>query len=213
MSLKKILICPWFGKFPEWMSKFEAPEGYDCIIDTDLEDFKNRVKMKLGFDYPGVWGDNKLSDYRSALGYLYEDEISGYNFWGHADFDVAWGNLDKFVPDSMLEELDMYSSHNEYVCGCFSLYRNCKEMNELFMQPGWWIDCMDKPETNGWVEKEYSRWLEQSGLRYKYDFPQGYPWTKTPILKKEDKGLFQEINGEWVEVGLYHFRHSKRWPL
>lgn len=233
MPLKKVLICPFFGPFPPWMNKFEWPKGYHMIIDTDLSDFKLRVKQKLGIDYPGIYGSGKVWDMRCALGLLYEDEIKGYDWWGHCDLDVVFGDVDKFVPDSMLNELDVYSGHNEYVAGCFSLYRNCPEVNELFkkdilpdeMQSHWeplWKTKMSDPQPNGWVEVEFSRTLEQSSLRYKYDWQQGNPWTRIPILKKEGVKLFQDMNVNatrsnpdyvWQEVCFYHFRHSKIWPL
>ena len=78
---------------------------------------------------------------------------------------------------------------------------------------------MDDPVPNGWVETDYSRTLELSGLRYKYDLtPQGNPFTDRPILKKEGDRLFQADmteSGGWKEVGLFHFRRSKHngWPL
>ena len=72
---------------------------------------------------------------------------------------------------------------------------------------------MEVSAPTGWVEEEFSRTLEQSGLKYAYTFEQGNPWTKTPVLKKEGKSLFQEIEGAWKEVAFFHFRHSKKWPL
>jgi hypothetical protein len=221
MSLKKLLICPYFGPFPEWMDLFIAdfmrtmqPQGYSILIDTDLPAFKERVKNKLGIDCPIVRGTGKVWDYRGSFGVLYSEEIKGFDFYGHCDFDVVWGNISKFVPDSLLETLDVYSSHNEYVCGAFSLYRNHPFVNNLFMQYPMWKDHLDSPEPTGWIEQSYSRTLELSGLRYKYDLsPQGNPFTDTPNLKKEGDLLFQVTALGWKEVGLFHFRRSKRWPL
>lgn len=213
MLLKRILITPYFGDFPEWMDKFQPPEGYDWLLDTNIESFKKRVKYKLGIDYPDSYGSGKVWDYRCALGLLYEDEIKGFDFWGTQDFDVVWGNMDKFYPDSMISEYDLISGHDKYVCGCFSLYRNCKQVNELFKTFNLWEEKMIYENPTGWVEQEYSWMLEQSGLRYAYTFNQGWPWTPQPILKKEGNRLSQEINGEWTEIAFFHFRHSKRWPL
>jgi len=200
------------------MNKFEWPKGYHMIIDTDLADFKLRVKQKLGIDYPGVVGGTKVWDYRCALGLLYKDEIKDYDWWGTCDFDMVFGDVDKFVPDSLLNELDVYSGHNEYVCGCFSLYRNSPEVNNLFKNYPLWEVELRNPESSGWVETQFSRILELSGLRYKYDFQQGMPWTTTPILKKEGNKLFQKvdfnsIDHNWEEICFFHFRHSKQWPL
>jgi hypothetical protein len=212
--LKKILICPYFGDFPEWMDKFEWPEGYDHILDTDLEGFKKRVRDKLGFEFPGVYGSPKVWDYRCALGLLYEEEIKGYDFWGHCDFDVVWGDIKAFMPDVFLEQLDWYSSHHQYICGCFSLYRNIAEVNKLFMTVPEWQDKMTSAEPNGWVENEYSRAMERAQLRFAYTFNQGWPWSlELPQLKKQDGKLFQKINDKWKEIMLFHFKLTKKWPL
>lgn len=218
------MITPYFGKLPEWMGKFEPPKGYDWLLDTDLENFKARVKEKLGIEYPGEYGNPKVWDYRCALGLLYEDEIKDFDFWGHCDFDVVFGDVDHFLPDSWLSQLDIYSGHDEYVCGCFSLYKNRDEVNRLFTNAPNWQKYMIYPDPNGWVEKEFSQLIEHHrayngdlNIRYEFTFRQGNPWVKgKPILKKENLRLFQtelSMNGVWHEIMFFHFRHSKQWPL
>jgi len=206
--LKKIFIMPYFGDLPEWYDKFELPKGYDILLDQDLEGFKKRVKEKLGIDYPGLPGTGKVWDYRGALGYLYADEIKDYDFWGHTDFDVVYGDVDKWVTDEFLSKLDVHSNHSEYVNGCWSLYRNIPEVTMLFLRGDWYENMIDATPT-GWVEQSYSRLLERSGLRYLYTFWQGNPWTKTPNLRKLDGRLYQDDE----EIFMFHFRHFKVWPL
>lgn len=207
------MLCPYFGAFPEWMDKYEKPEGYDILIDTDLEGFKKRVRDKLGMEYPGLPGTGKVWDYRGALGLLYEKEIEGYDFWGHTDFDCVYGDVNKWVTDEFLSNLDVHSNHATYVNGCWSLYRNTQKVNELFKTVPNWQSYMDKPDTNGWVEGPFSKALESSGLRYQYTFWQGNPYTTTPNLRKENGKLYQEIDGVWTEIMQFHFRRSKKWPL
>jgi len=140
------------------------------------------------------------------------------------DFDCVFGNVSTFIPDEELAMgLDVYSSHDTYVCGAFSLYKNSIPVNYLFMKHPQWREFMKYPEPNGWVEQDFSRVLEQSGLTYKYDLSiQGNPWDRKPELKMQDDRLFQMINKEdfhkeenfdWREIGYFHFRHSKKWPL
>jgi len=220
-GLRKILLCPYFGPFPEWMDLFLAdfvrtmrPQGYTLLLDTDMESFKDRVKEKLGIDYPGVRGSGKVWDYRGSLGVLYSEEIKGFDFYGHCDFDVVWGSINRWASDEVLSELDVYSSHNEYVCGCFSLYRNHKFVNDLFRSYSLWKDHLTIPDPTGWIEQAYSRTLELSGLRYRYDIScQGYPFTDHPVLIKKGNTLYQIIDENWIEIGLFHFRRSKCWPL
>ena len=214
-NIKKIFITPFFGDFPEWMDKYKAhfeevlrPKGYDWLLDTDFEGFKKRVKDKLGIDYPGLPGTGKVWDYRGVLGFLYEEEIQEYDFWGHTDFDCVYGDVTKWVSDEFLLSLDVHSNHGTYVNGCWSLYRNTKEVNELFKVPNW-QEYLILPSANGWVEGAYSRALESSGLRYKYTFWQGNPYTTEPNLKFENGKLYQD--GE--EIMMFHFRRSKRWPI
>ncbi len=220
MSIKKLIICPYFGDMPPWMDEFidnyEAtlkPNGYDLLIDTDLEGFKERVRKNLLIEYPGLPGTGKVWDYRCTLGYLYWNELADYDYWGHMDFDVVFGDVNAFLPDSKLETLDVYSTHHEYVCGCFSMYKNSLPVKCLFMRQPNWGEFLNKPEPNGWVETDFSRLLERSGLKYAYEFPQGNPWTIEPILTLKNNKLYQYIGTEWREIMLFHFRHSKKWPL
>src|SRR5688572_22293825 len=207
--IKKILITPFFGAFPEWMDKLQAPEGYDWLLDTDLEAFKKRVKEKLSIEYPGEYGNPKIWDYRCALGLLYEEEIKDFEFWGHTDFDMVFGDVDKWFTDEQLNELDIWSNHDTYICGCWTLYRNINIVNSLFMWEQNWKDFLVHPEINGWVENRYSRLVEESRLRYKYSFFQGDPYHPPFNLKKEDGKLFQDR----IEIPMLHFRRCKKWPL
>ncbi len=207
-KIKKLLIVPFFGELPEWFDKYTPPKGYDLLLDTNLEGFKKRVKDKLGIDCEIKEGTGKVWDFRPALGILYSEQLKDYDFWGHTDLDCVYGDIDKWVTDEFLENLDVHSNHNTYVCGCWTLYRNTKEVNELFKQTNW-QDYMQGSEANGWVEDHYSRILEKSGLRYAYTFWQGDPYTTTPQLKKVDGKLYQ--NGE--EIMMFHFRRSKKFPI
>lgn len=205
----KILISPFFGQLPEWYDKYTPPVGYDFILDQDLEGFKKRVKDVLGIDCGVEEGKGKVWDFRPALGLLYAKEIEGYEWWGHTDLDMVYGDVDKWVTDEFLNNLDVHSNHSTYVCGPWTLYRNTERVNNLFRESPTWIERMSGSEPNGWVEGEFSRTLEESGLRYAYTFWQGNPYTETPNLKKEDGKLYQD--GE--EIAMFHFRRSKRWPL
>lgn len=209
-SFRKLMICPYFGPFPEWMNKYEKPEGYDIIIDTDVEGFKKRVKDKLGIDYPGLPGTGKVWDYRCALGYLYQEELEIYDFWGHTDFDCVYGDVNKWVTDDFLNSLDIHSNDTAYINGPWTLYRNNPKVNQLFKTVENWQEYIKHKEPNGWVEGVFSRAVENSGLRVKYTAWEGNPRTTKPNLIKDKEGrLFQD----GTEIMMFHFRHSKVWPL
>lgn len=204
------MLSPFFGKLPPWMDKYEPPAGYSFLLDTDFEKFKQRVGDKLGIDYPAEIGSGKPWDYRPMLGVLYEEEIKGFDFWGTTDLDCVYGDVNKWITDEFLSPIDVHSNHDTYIMGAWTLYRNVKIVNNFFRQIGPWRDYLIYPEPNAWVETDFSRCLEQSGLRYKYTFWQGWPYSTTPNLVKHDGKLYQD--GE--EVMMFHFRRSKpKWPL
>jgi hypothetical protein len=208
MSLKIKLLSPYFGELPEWYDKYKPPKGFDFLLDRDLEGFKERVKATLGIDCPIAWGSSKVCDYRCALGLLYAKELEGYDFWGTVDLDMVFGDVKEWFPDSLLEQYDVISNHDTYVSGPFSLYRNSLEVNTLFKNCSDWREQM-QGETNGWVEKTFSRELEKSGLRYKYMSEQGdYTDTTSKLVKKDGK-LYQYGK----ELAMFHFRRRKAWPL
>lgn len=207
--LTKIMIVPFFGRLPDWMDKYEPPKGYDFLLDTDLEKFKQRVGDKLGITYPAKEGSGKPWDYRPMLGVLYEEEIKGYDFFGHTDLDCVYGDVDKWVTDEFLSKVEIHSNHYSYVMGAWALYRNISAVREFFRLIPMWSRFLIAPDPNAWVEDVFSRYLEQSGMRYAYTFFQGWPYTPTPNLMKENGKLYQD--GE--EIMMLHFRRSKVWPL
>src|ERR1700733_7181049 len=133
-SITKLLIVPFFGSLPEWYDKYTPPKGYDLLLDQDLEGFKQRVRSVLGFDPDIKSGTGKPWDFRPTLGLLYAHEAKGYDFWGHTDLDCVYGDVDKWVTDDFLSNLDVHSNHNTYVCGCWALYRNTEKVNNLFKE-------------------------------------------------------------------------------
>lgn len=193
-----------YVKHAEKLKKY----GYDILVDTDLEGFKRRVKAKLGLDYPGKPGTGKVWDYRACLGYLYEDELIGYDYWGHTDFDCVYGKIDDFMPDEELSKLDIWSNHDTYMCGAWSLYRNVPKVNQLFMK-----GALDKhlggEEITAWVEGEFSRIVENSGLKYKYTLYQNKNFSDMSKISFDGEKLY---DGE-KEIMMAHFRRTKAWPL
>jgi hypothetical protein len=58
-----------------------------------------------------------------------QDYIKEYDFWGHCDIDLIFGNIRTFITDEILENNFKILEH-----GHFTLYRNDKKTNTLFMQ-------------------------------------------------------------------------------
>ena len=136
-----------FGKLPEYMPIWlytceknpnitffvltddtyhgKLPENVK-IIHTELPDLKNRISEKVGFEVNLPWG-YKLCDYRPAYGIIFDDLLAGFDFWGHCDLDVIWGNTTHFFTDEKLSSYDRI-----YSLGALSVYRNTEEVNNWF---------------------------------------------------------------------------------
>ena len=101
------------------------------IIHKTIEEIKDTAFEKLGFAV-SIDSPYKLNDYKPAYGFLFPEIIKSYDFWGHSDLDIVYGDVRAFLPDEMLAEYDFISLRHDYTSGCFCLYRNNQKMNTLF---------------------------------------------------------------------------------
>ena len=108
-----VLIIPYYGSMPPyfdlWKNSAEANHEITFLIVTDLkvpvkkssnikvlkmsfDTLKNRIanmlKMKIKLNAP-----YKLCDYKPAYGYICEQWLEGYDYWGHCDCDLIFGDL------------------------------------------------------------------------------------------------------------------------
>lgn len=86
------------------------------------------------FDFPIVLDSPyKLCDYKVMTGYLFNDYLKDYDYWGYSDADMLFGDIRKFLPDNKLEQYDKIGH-----LGHFTLYRNTEEINTLFYEAHLW---------------------------------------------------------------------------
>jgi len=213
---KKLLICPFFGDlpafYPQWRESVRTLErfGYDVLVTQDLDDFNARCQRVLDFPSVIVPGTGKLWDYRCAFGELFAPELEAYDFWGHTDFDVVFGRVDRFLTEEMLEEkdfLDIYSDEKDYIGGHWTIYRNAPHVNSFFRECEGWAAFMKDPKPNGWVEFGFSVAAKKK-LNVTLSCNQA---------TRDNRGLVLDENGylrqNGKEVMLAHFKDQKRWPL
>lgn len=145
----RLIIC-YYGTLPTefnlWLNSCKNNPDFDFLMVTDIKiqnSFPNisilNISMKeLEKRFSKACGLNvvlskpyKLCDFRPLYGKTFADELKGYDFWGHCDIDVIWGDIKKFITDEMLEKYDRIGTY-----GHFTLYRNCVHMNNLYMKKG-----------------------------------------------------------------------------
>jgi len=147
-----ILLCPYFGKLPEyqyplWLQSCRYNPSVDWLVITDdktkydypanvkvqyscWEDFRKRVLGR--FNFPVVLDrPYKLCDYKPLYGILFQEEVNGYDFWGYTDCsDTIYGDLRKFLTEEVLAGSDKIM-----LLGHFALYRNISLVNERYKLP------------------------------------------------------------------------------
>lgn len=151
-----LFIIPYFGKFNNyfqlflnscgknvdfnWLivtddrTKYVYPENVKVIYCT-FEEFRNKVKNKFSnidvcFNKP-----YKLCDFKPAYGYIFDEEIKNYKYWGFCDVDLIFGDISNFIDLNKLSEFDKIG-----VIGHFTLIKNCLENNNLFMKDNRYIE-------------------------------------------------------------------------
>ena len=147
MERKCAIILPYFGKFNNYFPLFLKSCGknkkFTWIIYTDDKtkfDYPDNVQVKYmsfyefqdfvsqKFDFRiSLERAYKLCDFRPAYGYIFEDDIKGFEYWGHCDCDLVFGNLDKLLIPIINEGYDKI-----FAVGHLTLYKNTKENNLLF---------------------------------------------------------------------------------
>lgn len=214
---RKLLIVPWFGDLPPWFDLWRRnfrealePQGYDLLLDQDLDGFKRRVKFRLGIeDAPIVPGEGKVHDYRAAFGALYSAELDGYDFYGHTDLDMVYGHVEDWFTDDRLAEVDVWSNHVDYISGPWTLYRNDWVVNGLFLDHPDWAGHLTHPDVTGWVEKGFTETVEASAVRLRYSMLQPRNLDSFKTCRLDADGRLWEGR---TEIPMLHFRRTKEYP-
>ncbi len=140
------LILPYFGTLPNyfnlWLKTAKSNAGFadylifsDCdftnyiipnnvkIIKLSINDLEKKINDIMPFKCK-LFSAYKLCDYRPLYGAIFKDYLSNYEFWGHCDPDIIWGNISHFIDEQVLANYDRILSH-----GHLCIYRNNEIIN------------------------------------------------------------------------------------
>ena len=107
--MKKLcFIIPYFGHFSNYFPLFlktcHANKNFDWLLLTDddinyeypinvhkvtmtFEEYKKLIQSKLNCDV-NINNPYKLCDLKPMYGYILEEYITEYSYWGHCDTDI-----------------------------------------------------------------------------------------------------------------------------
>lgn len=149
-DLKIIIIGFYYGTFPAWMDYWLRScadnQTIDFLIvsDNDLTDIPSNVRLvrmslsdvrelcikKLQTNI-SLNNPYKLCDLKPFYGIILEDYIGEYDYWGHCDFDLIWGDIRTFIEKYDIQKYDKFLP-----LGHLSLYRNDVCCRAHFEKPG-----------------------------------------------------------------------------
>ena len=146
-----VLIFPYFGTLPVqyemWRASAIRNPSVDFMFftDTDVEPAQNIIVHRMqfnefqqivqnAFDFPIVLDrPYKLCEYKQAYGYILQEYIKDYGFWGFGDLDLVYGDIRSFLTDSILG--------HKFILGWghLTLLHNDEDANTYFMKqvPGY----------------------------------------------------------------------------
>lgn len=140
----------YFGKLPNWFDLWliscENNPTIDFLVVTDqilnftpnnvnvknmtLQEMKSITDKKLGFD-SALTKAYKCCDLRPFYGIIFDECLKDYDFWGHCDCDLFFGDLRHFFTNNILDQYDKI-----YELGHLSLYKNTSDVNYAFKLKG-----------------------------------------------------------------------------
>ena len=140
-------VIPYFGRLPEYFHLWLAscawnptvdfyvftddPRTFPCPSNVHMKAMtfeEAKALLQKPFEFPiSLSRPYKLCDYKPVYGAAFSAWIGDYDFWGHCDVDLIWGNIRHFFTEERMEQYDrlLWQGH------C-SIYRNCEEMNLAF---------------------------------------------------------------------------------
>jgi hypothetical protein len=221
---KIIIIATYFGKWPVWFPAFlltcaknETIEWLfftDCEVPEvtypnirfkpmDLGQLNDLASQKLGF--PIQKGTYSQMDLRPAYGMIFHEYFNDFDFWGHCDIDVVWGNIRGFITEEILQNYDIVSSRKDFLAGHLTLRRNEPQTNTLFKVVPAYREILSSSEYRNFdesitstflktlIENDNSRirvhWPKQMvvGLHELQFTPNGWSWDNGRILDAQHR--------------------------
>lgn len=218
---KVTVIGSFYGAWPVWFPAFllscrRNPEiewlfFTDCPIPAELP--KNITFVPYSLDQLNRTASQRLDlciqksnysqvDLRPAYGAIFAPYLKGIDFWGHCDFDVVWGDIRHFIPDSLLEHQHIISSRKKRLAGHFNLWKNVPEINQLFESAPGYQAAFKDPSYTRFDEKGMFDFISGLLLAGKNDWLHVH-WPEVmvadwPELEKKSRGWY------WEEGKLYN---------
>lgn len=225
-----------------WYWKIFTPNKYQNvppnveIVKMTIEDFNVLIEKKLNISVGNYLIDGRpvkaVSDFYIASGKIFEDYLKGFDYWGITNWDIVYGNLSKFLPDSELEKYHIWTDDVNTINGIFCLFQNSDGINHLFEYVKDWQIKFKNHQLYGTDEIDMTEVIRNvQGIKIGY--PPHYALHSHDRLEQHISGvklemkdgtlyeLFKDIAPpNWIhkrpfigkEIMYFHFLKTKQWP-
>lgn len=237
--MKKIaFIIPYFGRlpnyFPFWLKSIESNDSINFFLFTNdrrtfnfpqnitvtymsYDEFVKFVSSKFEFEL-ALKSPYKLCDFKPAYGFIFSEYLRNFDFWGHCDIDLIFGNIRKFISDDILNNYDKIQT-----LGHFELYRNTKRVNEhfksnipgfisykeIFSSPALWAFDESTSPINQALWRDIKQFCNTSlfyDINYRFtNFKKNNAFTNT-ICYRDECSLFEVDETACKELLYVHFQ-------
>lgn len=234
--MKKIcIIILYFGKWPCWFNFFmkscafnpsinwlfftsskipENPPKNIKFIEFTLNALNLLASTKLGFKI-NIKKANKIYDLRPTFGVIFEDFLGNYDFWGHSDSDIIYGNIRGFITEDMLSKYEIITSLEGRTAGHFTLYRNNPKINNLYKKVENYKFFLQAKKHKSFDESNFyktvNRLKQKNELKcyFKTLIKEGHYANKRFILKFDNGNLFDiKNNNEYLYFHILNYKNE-----
>lgn len=99
------------------------------FFPDQLQNLAHRIEKVAGTKV-SIARPYDLCIFRPCYGQVFAEHLRSYDFWGHCDLDVLWGDLRSFITEEILEKYDRV-----LIRGHLSLYLNTPQINAAYKLP------------------------------------------------------------------------------
>lgn len=227
--MKKIaFVVVYFGRFPLWFPAFlkscEPLQDIDFFFFSDCEhptwlpdnvkfvnfqkeEFNLLVGQKTGVNFE-LKSYYKLCDFKPMWGHFFEYYLAEYDFWGHCDVDLIWGDLRKFVNPILADGYDVIKGQPNRVSGHCAIFKNTRSINRAYQKSDALQLLLEKDEYICFDEYHMDKyWTKQKGARISSaQLPFNF-YARKKAFNRRDGSILPSVNQFfWVKGELAELR-------
>ncbi len=221
-------IIVYFGEFPVWFPAFLQSCKYNpqinwkiwsdatnsptdlpqnvSISQIDFAEFKSNAANVVDTEITFT-NAHKLCDMKPMYGDLFHQNLREFDYWGHCDLDLIWGDIESFLARINYQNFDVISTRKLTICGHFTIYRNNESLNKLYQQVPGYRKIFNEPDYSGFDEGYFSYHLysqiQNISSSIKVYWPKKYA-VDWPELEYSPLGWF------WKNGKIYGRNNSER---